>query len=168
LSLVHRDGKIFASLPRSGQVNAAQMHAERGDCRQAHAGPGSVDALAGVTPVTKESSKHRDVSFRWACNKRFRRAVTTFAGNGRHASPWAAKACNDARAAGKDRCQPTPAYYLPATSSATSCCAHAGPTTTSPHPSWPGCSARGQQRPRQALRPPTSKPPPGRPLTTPP
>jgi transposase len=98
----HPDGKIFASLPRSGQINAAQMLAEWGDCRQAYAGPDSVAALAGVTPVTRESGKHRAVQFRWACNKRFRRAMTTFAGNSRHASPWAAKIYNNARAAGKD------------------------------------------------------------------
>jgi transposase len=98
----HPDGKIFASLPRSGQVNAAQMLAEWGDCRQAYAGPDSVAALAGVTPVTRESGKHRSVSFRWACNKRFRKAVTTFADNSRHASPRAAKVYADARAAGKD------------------------------------------------------------------
>ncbi len=98
----HPDGKIFASLPRSGQVNAAQMLAEWGDCRQAYAGPDSVAALAGVTPVTKESGKHRAVHFRWACNKRFRQAMTTFADNSRHASPWAAKVYDDARAAGKD------------------------------------------------------------------
>ena len=98
----HPDGKIFASLPRSGQVNAARVLAEWGDCRQACAGPGSVAALAGVTPVTKESGRHRGVSFRWACNKRFRKAMTTFADNSRHASPWAAKVYNDARAAGKD------------------------------------------------------------------
>jgi transposase len=98
----HPDGAIFTSLPRSGQVNAAQVLAEWGDTRPAYAGPGSVAALAGVTPVTKESGKHRAVHFRWACNKRFRVAITTFAGNSRHASPWAAKICNDARAAGKD------------------------------------------------------------------
>jgi transposase len=98
----HPDGKIFTSLPRSGQINAAQMLAEWGDCRQAYAGPDSAAALAGVTPVTKESGKHRAVHFRWACNKRFRHAMTTFAGNSRHASPWAAKIYNDARAAGKD------------------------------------------------------------------
>lgn len=98
----HPDGKIFTSLPRSGQVNAAQMLAEWGDCRQAYAGPDSVAALAGVTPVTRESGKHRAVHFRWACNKRFRKAMTTFADNSRHASPWAAKVYNDARAAGKD------------------------------------------------------------------
>jgi transposase len=98
----HPDAKIFTSLPRSGQINAAQVLAEWGDCRQAYAGPDSVAALAGVTPVTKESGKHRAVHFRWACNKRFRKAITTFADNSRHASPWAAKIYRDAITAGKD------------------------------------------------------------------
>jgi transposase len=98
----HPDGAIFTSLPRSGQVNAAQVLAEWGDCRQAYDGPDAVAALAGCTPVTKESGKHRAVHFRWACNKRFRKAITTFADNSRHASPWAAKIYSDARASGKD------------------------------------------------------------------
>jgi transposase len=98
----HPDGAIFTSLPRSGQVSAAQVLAEWGDCRQAYEHPDSVAALAGVTPVTKESGKHRSVHFRWACNKRFRVAVTTFADNSRHASPWAAQIYDGARAAGKD------------------------------------------------------------------
>jgi len=98
----HPDGPVFTSLPRSGQINAAQMLAEWGDCRPAYDGPDSVAALAGVTPVTKQSGKYRGVEFRWACNKRFRRAVTTFAGNSRHASPWAAQIYAEARAAGKD------------------------------------------------------------------
>jgi transposase len=46
----HPDGATFTSLPRSGQVSAARMLAERGDCRQAYAGPDSVAALAGCTP----------------------------------------------------------------------------------------------------------------------
>jgi len=98
----HPDGVIFTSLPRSGQINAAQVLAEWGDCRQAYEHPDSVAALAGCTPVTKESGKHRAVHFRWACNKRFRVAVTTFADNSRHTSPWAAKLYADARASGKD------------------------------------------------------------------
>jgi transposase len=98
----HPDGPIFTSLPRSGQINAAQVLAEWGDARQAYEHPDSVAALAGCTPVTKASGKHRSVHFRWACNKRFRVAVTTFADNSRHASPWAAKIYNDARAGGKD------------------------------------------------------------------
>ena len=98
----HPDGPIFTSLPRSGQINAAQMLAEWGDVREAYDSPDAVAALAGVTPVTKESGKHRAVHFRWACNKRFRRAITIYADNSRHASPWAAQIYNNARQAGKD------------------------------------------------------------------
>jgi len=97
----HPDGEIFTS-PRSGQINAAQMLAEWGDCREAYDGADALAALAGLTPVTKESGKHRAVSFRWACNTRFRVAMTTFADNSRHASPWAADVYDRARASGKD------------------------------------------------------------------
>ncbi len=98
----HPDALVFTSLPRSGQINAAQILAEWGDCRQAYDSPDAIAALAGATPVTKESGKHRAVHFRWACNKRFRVAITTFADNSRHASPWAAKVYADARTRGHD------------------------------------------------------------------
>jgi transposase len=86
----YSDGPIFTSLPRSGQINAAQVLAERGDVREAYDSPDAVAALAGITPITQQSGKHKAVHFRWACNKRFRRAITTYADNSRHASPWAA------------------------------------------------------------------------------
>jgi transposase len=98
----HPDAEVFTSLPRSGRTNAAQVLAEWGDCRQAYADADAVACLAGATPVTKQSGKHAAVSFRWACNKRFRRAITTFADNSRHASPWAAKVYADALARGCD------------------------------------------------------------------
>ena len=99
----HPDAKIFTSLPRSGQINAAQVLAEWGDVRQAYDRPDAVAALAGVTPVTKESGKRQHaVHFRWACNKRFRVALTTFADNSRHASPWAAHIYHRARASKQD------------------------------------------------------------------
>lgn len=98
----HPDAEIFTSLPRSGQINAAQVLAEWGDCRAAYDGPDAVAALAGATPVTKASGKQHAVHFRWACNKRFRRALTTFADNSRHQSPWAADIYARARARGHD------------------------------------------------------------------
>jgi transposase len=98
----HPDAEIFTSLPRSGQINAAQVLAEWGDSRAAYDGPDAIAALAGVTPVTKASGKQRAVHFRWACNKRFRKALTTFADNSRHASPWAAHVYAQARARGHD------------------------------------------------------------------
>ncbi|SDX43320.1 Transposase IS116/IS110/IS902 family protein, partial [Saccharopolyspora shandongensis] len=98
----HPDGEIFRSFPRAGTVNAAQILAEWGDAREAFGHPDAIAALAGITPVTKASGKQRGVSFRWACNKRLRQAITTFADNSRHASPWAAGIYNRARASGKD------------------------------------------------------------------
>jgi transposase len=98
----HPDAEIFTSLPRSGRINAAQVLAEWGDCRPAYADAEAVACLAGATPVTKQSGKHTAVSFRWACNKRFRQAICTFADNSRHASPWAAKVYADAIARGHD------------------------------------------------------------------
>ena len=98
----HPDAEVFTSLPRSGRINAAQMLAEWGDCREAYPCPDAVSMLGGLCPVTHASGKHRDVSFRWACNKRLREAITTFADNSRHASPWAADVYRRAIARGCD------------------------------------------------------------------
>jgi hypothetical protein len=53
-------------------------------------------------PVTKKSGKHESVHFRWACNKRLRVALTTFADNSRHSSTWAAEIYRRARASNTD------------------------------------------------------------------
>lgn len=98
----HPDAEVFRSLPRAGQVNAAQMLAEWGDTREAYDGPEAVAALSGMAPVTRRSGKHLAVGFRWACNTRFRNAVATFADNSRHASPWAAMVYGAAIARGAD------------------------------------------------------------------
>ena len=87
----HPDGVIFSSFPHSETINAAQLLAEWGDTRQAYPDPDSVAALAGMTPVTRQSGEHRSVQFRWACNKSLRQAMTTYADNSRHGSPWAAE-----------------------------------------------------------------------------
>ena len=84
----HPDAEIFLSLPHSGKINAAQMLAEWGNCREAYETPDVVAALAGMSPVTRASGKHRVVAFRWACNKWLRSSIATFADNSRHGSPW--------------------------------------------------------------------------------
>lgn len=98
----HADGPIVQSLPRSGKVNAAQILAELGDDRTRFPSEEQLAAEAGVAPVTRASGKHRAVGFRWACNKRLRQALTTFADNSRHASPWAAAVYAAARRRGCD------------------------------------------------------------------
>jgi transposase len=98
----HPDGAILQSFPRTGSVNAAQILAELGDDRLRFDSFEQLAAEAGVAPVTHASGKHRGVSARFACNKRLRQALTTWADNSRHASPWAACVYRQARARGCD------------------------------------------------------------------
>jgi transposase len=94
------DGKIVMSFPRSGRLNAAQILAELGDVRERFPSADHLAAEAGAAPVTHQSGKTRAVVFRWACNKHLRLALTTFADNSRHASPWAAAVYGQARSRG--------------------------------------------------------------------
>lgn len=98
---LHPDGPIFTSLPRSGTVRAAALLAEIGDCRERFPTPESLACLAGAAPSTRASGKHRAVSFRWAADKKLRDALIDFAGDSRHANPWAADLYAKARARGK-------------------------------------------------------------------
>jgi transposase len=96
------DGQIVMSFPRAGRVCAAQILAELGDVRDRFQSEDQLAAEAGVCPVTHASGKSRGVSFRWACNHRLRHAVTCFADNSRHSSPWAASIYQNARKRGCD------------------------------------------------------------------
>ncbi len=98
----HPDAHIFTCLPRAGTVRAARLPAEIGDCRARFPDPESLAGLAGVAPVTRQSGKHISIGFRWAVNRQLRDAVCDFAGDSRHASPWAAALYDAARARGKD------------------------------------------------------------------
>jgi len=98
----HPDGAVRKSFPRAGETNAAQILAELGDVRERFPASEVLAMEGGVVPVTKRSGKAKSVGFRWACNKRLRRALTTWADNSRHASPWAADIYRRARDRGAD------------------------------------------------------------------
>ena len=51
--------------------------------------------------MTRASGKTTGVYFRWAANRRARKALTAFAHNARMQSPWAGRLYADARARGK-------------------------------------------------------------------
>jgi transposase len=99
---LHADSQVLTSLPRSGTVRAARLLAEIGDCRSRLPDPQPLICLAGVAPSTRQSGKHKAVTFRWAVNKQLRDAVCDFAADSRKANPWAAKLYNDAITRGKD------------------------------------------------------------------
>ena len=98
----HTDAHIVTSLPRAGRVRAARLLAEIGDCRAQFPTPESLACLAGAAPSTRQSGKLRAVTFRWACDKQLRDAVTDFAGDTRHDNPWAADLYTRARDRGHD------------------------------------------------------------------
>jgi transposase len=96
----HPDAPIFTSLPRAGQLRAAALLAEMGDARGRYPDAPTLAAAAGVCPYTDESGKHRSVLFRFKADTKLRRALTDFADDSRHASPWAADLYARARARG--------------------------------------------------------------------
>jgi hypothetical protein len=62
----------------------------------------SLTCLAGVAPSTRQSGKVKAVTFRWGADKQLRDALCDFAGDSRHASPWAADLYQKAIARGYD------------------------------------------------------------------
>jgi transposase len=104
---LHPDQQIFTALPRSGTVRAARLLGEIGDCRARFPTPEALACLAGVAPSTRQSGRHRTVSFRWSCDKQLRDAVCDFAGDSRRASPWAAHLYQQAISRGHDHAHAT-------------------------------------------------------------
>ncbi|HSO63797.1 MAG TPA: IS110 family transposase [Ornithinibacter sp.] len=99
---VHPDAHVVTSLPRSGMLRAARLLAEIGDARGRFPTADSLACLAGVAPSTRQSGKGKAVTFRWSADKELRGALCDFAGDSRHANPWAANLYNRARARGHD------------------------------------------------------------------
>jgi transposase len=99
---LHPDAPLFTSLPRSGCVRAARLLAEIGDARGRFPTADSLACLAGVAPSTRQSGKVTAVSFRWGADKQLRDAICDFAGDSRHANPWAADLYRRARTRGHD------------------------------------------------------------------
>lgn len=99
--LEHAKAQLLAPMPRIGEVNLAQIIAEVGPILARAVDVEHACAEVGASPVTKESGKGRAVTFRWAVNTKARQALSTFADNSRHASPWAAQLYADARRRGK-------------------------------------------------------------------
>jgi transposase len=99
---LHPDAPIFTSLPKAGCVRAARLLSEIGDRRARFPTAQALHCLAGVAPSTRQSGKVRIVSFRWGADKQLRDAICDFAGDSRHANPWAGKLYSDAIARGHD------------------------------------------------------------------
>jgi transposase len=100
----HPDGTIFRSLFRDpgSVVTAAELLAEIGDRRERYDSRARLEARAGQSPVAVESGKKKVASFRWACNKTLRDAVSVLADSSRKHNPWAHQIYTSAIARGCD------------------------------------------------------------------
>jgi len=100
----HPDAAIFVPLfrDRKTTICPATLVAEIGDCRQRYPSEAALAADAGMSPVALESGKLRIATFRRACDKRLRFAVSTLADSTRHWHPWAKEVYRRARARGQD------------------------------------------------------------------
>ncbi|WP_406410885.1 IS110 family transposase [Streptomyces sp. NBC_01614] len=94
----HPYAPLLATMPRIGKINLGQIIGEIGPILERSRTSEQFIAETGVVPVTRASGKSRVVTFRYAANRRARLAIVGYADNSRHASDWAAKIYNDARA----------------------------------------------------------------------
>jgi transposase len=98
----HPDGAIFLAFFRDPKsvVTAAGLLAEIGDNRARYPTNDSLAADAGQAPVTIQSGKRSNATFRWACDKRLRQHMSVLADSTRHWHPWAKDVYQRARARG--------------------------------------------------------------------
>jgi transposase len=96
----HVKAQLLRPLPRVGTINLGQLVAEVGPLLDRTASADQAAALCGAVPISKCSGQQRAVTFRYATNAKARKALTTWADNSRHASPWAERIYRDARARG--------------------------------------------------------------------
>ena len=99
----HEDAFIFRGLPHAGDVTAAWLLGEIGDCRDKFDNATGMQALAGTCPITVQSNQFRYIKFRIGCCKSFRNAVQQFArlsARGAKGAPWAKGYLSDQLARG--------------------------------------------------------------------
>ena len=96
----HPKAALLRPLPRIGTINLGQVVAELGPLIERTSSAEEAAALAGAAPVTRRSGQHKAVCFRHQANAKARKALTLYADNSRHASPWAERIYREARARG--------------------------------------------------------------------
>jgi transposase len=96
----HAKAQLLRPLPRVGTISLGQIVAEVGPLLDRTASADEAAALCGAVPATKRSGQQRGVCFRYTANAKARKALTVWADNSRHASPWAERIYRDARIRG--------------------------------------------------------------------
>jgi hypothetical protein len=98
---LHPDNPLFCSLPGAGKRLTPRLLAEWGDDREWYVAAGSIQALAGTSPVAYQSGNYRKAHKRYACGKPLRNALHQFAWQSTRQEPWAGEFYQGKRAEGK-------------------------------------------------------------------
>ncbi len=101
LFLKHADSPIFKSLPGAGKRLAPRLLAECGEDRTRYQDAGSLQALAGSSPVLYASGTYAKPHRRYACIKPLRNALHQFAWHSTLTEDWARAYYQRKRAEGK-------------------------------------------------------------------
>jgi hypothetical protein len=109
----HPKAQLLRPLPRIGTISLGQVVAEIGPLLDPGRQRGRSGRPCGAVPVTKRGGQQRAVCFRHATNETARNALTLYADNSRHASPWAERIYGDARARGCRRPPPCASWLAP-------------------------------------------------------
>lgn len=97
----HEDFAIFESLPGASDKTQARMIAAMGDDRARFDSPESLQAAAGIAPLTTQSGKSRKVSRRWASTTFMMQTFHEFAGLSIRKCQWAKAYYESQKAKGK-------------------------------------------------------------------
>jgi len=101
LFLIHADSDLFQSLPGAGSRLAPRLLAEMGDDRSRYESAGSLQALAGTSPVLFQSGTYQKAHRRLGCIKPWRNALQQFAWQSTQQEAWAKEYYQRKRAEGK-------------------------------------------------------------------
>ncbi len=101
LFLKHEDNEVWSSLPRAGKRLAPRLLAEIGDERTRSADAGSLQALAGTSPVLFQSGNDAKAHRRLGCIKPRLFALHQFAWQSTQQEGWARDSYQRKRAEGK-------------------------------------------------------------------
>jgi hypothetical protein len=101
LFLMHADSEFFQALPRAGLRLAPRLLAEMGDDRSRYESAGSLQALAGTSPVLFQSGTYQKAHRRLGCIKPWRNALHQFAWQSTLQEAWARQYYQRKRAEGK-------------------------------------------------------------------
>ena len=77
--VLHPNNSLFCSLPGAARRLTPRLLAEWGDDRERYVAAGSIQALAGTSPVAYQSGNYRNIHKRYACVKPLRNALHQFA-----------------------------------------------------------------------------------------